>query len=427
METYLTITPHDPIIARDGRPFGISQRRMHSLNWPYPSVLAGSLRTMLGKLTGADFRNKETIAALKNVSVSGPLPLWEGKLFFPAPKDLLVQEDENARYAYALRPMKMREENDGRERGGCDLPKGDLLPTLLPKWAPEFKPGAVPPFWSAEMITNWLKNPTGENFKEPPKTDKVEAGGEFLLFPQRDSRVHIMISPDLGSSEEGMLFLTVGLDFSLKGRSGGIQLAARVDAEGIFEKDLEKVDSFGTIGGERRLAHWKAETNDYSQKGWSFPKEIRLALEDQKKKTDKQKVRLVLATPAVFSQGWLPGWLRIEGDSIVGAPPGSPPGMKLKLVSASLDRWRPISGWSLECRKNGPRPGPKSIRRLVPAGAVYFFEVLSGDGAKLAESLWLRSVSDNEIDELNRCDGFGLALWGVWDFYEDEQRGKLEV
>lgn len=420
METYLTITPHDPIIARDGRPFGVGQRRMHSLNWPYPSVLAGSLRTMLGKLTGKDFGNKETIEALKNVSVSGPLPLWDSKLFFPAPKDILVRVYKNNRYAYALRPTKMKEMVEGGECEGCDLPNGDLLPTLLPKRAPEFKPGAIPPFWSAEMMTNWLINPTGENFKVPPDPEKVEAGGEFLLSPEKDSRVHVMISPELGSSEEGMLFLTVGLDFTLKGQSRGIQLAARVEAEGIFEKELEKVDSFGTIGGERRLAHWKAETTDESQKGWSFPEEIREALEDQKKKTDKQRVRLVLATPAVFSQGWLPGWLKIEGDSIVGAPLDSPPGLKLRLVSASFDRWRPISGWSLESRKNGPRPGPKSIRRLVSAGAVYFFEVLAGDGAKLAESLWLRSVSDIEEDEQNKCDGFGLALWGVWDFYEDE-------
>lgn len=46
MITYLKITSHDPIIARDGRPFGLGIR-MKSLDWPYPSVLAGSVRTML--------------------------------------------------------------------------------------------------------------------------------------------------------------------------------------------------------------------------------------------------------------------------------------------------------------------------------------------------------------------------------------------
>jgi CRISPR-associated protein Cmr3 len=43
----ILITPLDPVIARDGRPFNAGTR-MKGLDWPYPSVLAGSLRTLLG-------------------------------------------------------------------------------------------------------------------------------------------------------------------------------------------------------------------------------------------------------------------------------------------------------------------------------------------------------------------------------------------
>jgi len=86
--------------------------------------------------------------------------------------------------------------------------------------------------------------------------------------------------------------------------------------------------------------------------------------------------------------------------------------VKLNLVSACTGRWKPISGWSLEKGRRGPKP----IRRLVPAGSVYFFEVLEGDASALAKNLWLRSVCDDEQD---RRDGFGLALWGIWD-YADE-------
>lgn len=420
METYLTITPHDPIIARDGRPFGIGQRRMRSLNWPYPSVLAGSLRTIIGKQIGTDFKDAGITNALKSISVSGPLPLWGGKLFFPVPKDLLVRDDGNKRQAYALRPMKLKEMLEGNECEGCDLPAGNLLPTLLPMNVQDFKQAAVPYFWSAEMMTKWLKDPIGKDFKAPPEPEKVDSGTDFLLTPQKDSRVHVQISSDLGSSEEGMLFTTVGLDLSHKRQSKGIQLAARFDATGIFEKKVEIIDSFGTFGGERRLAHWKTEATDKMREIWSFPEEIRQALDDQKKETGKQRVRMVLATPAVFSHGWLPGWLKLEGGSLVGTPPlDDPAGLRLRLISASIDRWKPISGWSLEFR---PRPGPKPIRRLVPAGAVYFFEVFAGDSSALAENLWLRSVSDKESDGQDWRDGFGLALWGVWDFFDDEHR-----
>jgi CRISPR-associated protein Cmr3 len=50
---------------------------------------------------------------------------------------------------------------------------------------------------------------------------------------------------------------------------------------------------------------------------------------------------------------------------------------------------------------------------MVPAGATYFFEAI-GEGplAQITNNLWLRSVCDKEQD---RLDGFGLALWGLWN------------
>ena len=48
---------------------------------------------------------------------------------------------------------------------------------------------------------------------------------------------------------------------------------------------------------------------------------------------------------------------------------------------------------------------------MVPAGSVYFFETVEGDGRILATKGWLRPVSDAPQD---RNDGFGLAVWGTW-------------
>jgi CRISPR-associated protein Cmr3 len=59
--------------------------------------------------------------------------------------------------------------------------------------------------------------------------------------------------------------------------------------------------------------------------------------------------------------------------------------------------------------------GPRLFRHgnLVPAGSVYFFEVLSGNAEDLVKNLWLRSVCDEDQD---RWDGFGLAIWRLWDY-----------
>ena len=116
------------------------------------------------------------------------------------------------------------------------------------------------------------------------------------------------------------------------------------------------------------------------------------------------RVRLVLATPGLFAAGWLPGWLAEEG--IV---PGTR-SVRLRLVSAAIDRWLPVSGWSYDRRTFGP----KAVRRLAPAGAVYFCEVLAGsDPAELAAA-WLEPICDSPQDGR---DGYGLALWGTWNYH----------
>ena len=445
MTTYLTITPHDPIIARDGRPFGIGQGiRMKSLNWPYPSVLAGSLRTMLGKLTGADFAPSETAEALKMVSVAGPLPLLDGQIFLPAPKDILVRGEGKKRETFSIRPQKL-------ELGeGCDIPECGLVPAMLPnRVQEEFKPSNIPAFWSWKMMAKWLCNATGDGFEAPPdldagkkrlspckrpqKTKKDLQEIYFLNVPKEESRFHVKIDPSLGSSEDGMLFETVGLDLTIKERTDGMKFAARVAAEfkmhtsnekkelvNKFDSQATEIDSFGFLGGERRLSYWNA--SEVAQEGWGIHPELANALAKE-----TQRVRLILATPAIFKNGWFPGWLKPCGEHLEGKPPGIPDecDLMLRLVSACVDRWKPISGWNLERNSRGPKP----IRRLVPAGSVYFFEILEGKAIDLAEALWLKSVSDYEMDGQDKRDGFGLALWGIWDYAneETEEEQKPEV
>jgi len=128
--TYLKVTPHDPIVARDGRPFGAgSGSRMKGLGWPTPSVMAGSLRTMLGKEEPDGFINS-VVTKLKSMEVAGPLPLWNGDLFFPAPKDFALRPCNAAsgtpRACFRLRPRSLAEgeycDLPGEVRGPCCCP-----------------------------------------------------------------------------------------------------------------------------------------------------------------------------------------------------------------------------------------------------------------------------------------------------------------
>ena len=187
-----------------------------------------------------------------------------------------------------------------------------------------------------------------------------------------------------------MLFETAGL--VLQNR---VQLSVRVEPGSAFEPQMEKLPLVHPLGGERRLVWIENSKDDL----WACPQEFAAKL------PGASRIRMVLATPGIFKYGWLPEWLH-EGHL-----PGSE--SKVKLRGAIVDRWKPVSGWSLERGRTGPKP----VKRLVPAGSVYFLETTDASPFPV-EDLWLQSVCDDEKDQL---EGFGLALWGIWDAHKENE------
>jgi CRISPR-associated protein Cmr3 len=366
----LRIDPHDPIIARDGRPFGAaSGNRMKTLSWLYPSVLAGSLRTLAGKRAGLDFDLPNTVELLNAVEVHGPVAAREGKLFMPLPNDL-VRHPANNQF-YAARPVIL----DKRE--SWDLTESGLRPALLPdSLEADFKPGKLPAFYSMKAAVRWLMNETGAGFQLDH--------GDTIEKIEKDERTHVAIDAATSASLESMLFTTEGIEFP-----EDLHMAARVSPPKSMEQHLKGLNQFHSIGGERRLARFSTVAADpVAADQWACPPEMASAL------AGKTRVRMQLVTPAIFSQGWRPTWVTEPEHS----------GARLTLVSAAMDRWRPVSGWSYAGRR-----GPKAIRRMAPAGSVYFFE--ADKPLVDLQRLWLAPVSDNKQD---RRDGFGLAVWGLW-------------
>lgn len=391
------IMPHDPVVARDARPFGAGEggNRARSLDWIPPSVVAGAVRAALGKaLAGGPkrpFDDPQLVARVKRIAVAGPLLEADGVLCFPAPRDYLAYRQDGRERHLGLRPRPLL---DGE---GTDLPPG-LWPVEV---TTDAKPVPVPPFWPVPLLARWLAEDDPDGF--------VLSGGLPPL--PKEERIHVQIDPKTGRAEESKLYITQALvfnDIPLEGPGGRVpamNAVARAEAVGDPEAAslLETLTQLHPFGGERRLAKLEGSPDESA---WNCPREVREAL------ARASGVRLVLATPAIFGGGWRPGWL--NPDSLEGTLPGS--GVRVRLKGARVERWRPASGWSLEKGQRGPKP----IRRLVPAGAVYFLELCDGpgSGSTLAD-WWLRPVSDEEQD---RRDGFGLAVYGMWNACSGEGR-----
>jgi CRISPR-associated protein Cmr3 len=199
--TTIEITCRDPIVSRDGRPFGAGQgNRMRSAGWPLPSVVAGSLRSTIGKAADREF-SVATAQDLLQVEVAGLFPLTSGQLHFPAPQDCVAHPEHGP----------LRAKPHSAEVAGCDLPVPGLRPVgLTEAQAPnDFKPEEAPAWWPAERYAAWLAG------------DDVAFDDRFLRAPETEARAHVQLDPDAGAAEDGKLFTTTATDPSVALRCPG--------------------------------------------------------------------------------------------------------------------------------------------------------------------------------------------------------------
>lgn len=383
------ICPIDTMLFRDGRPFGVElgAQTAYSLPMPTPSTIAGFLRTLIGNLKQKNW--DEPTERYSEESVRGPLMMRNDEFMLPAPADAVVFEGGRV---VALRPY------DLPEGCGCNLPGYDCgLKPLTMLGDERSKPASGYDFWDWNTLRRWLLD---ELVEQPP---------ERITAPPLERRVHVGIKDDTLASEESLLYTVEYRSYEARASQDDILSIQRWSIAAQVHTDVEPVAGVGGLGGERRLA----AVEPYDQ--WlTCPDEVRQRMQDA------LYVRMYLATPAVFTCGWKPGWLKKEqrnGEcALYGSPPCAPE-VELQLVAAAVPRRQAISGWSL---RNGG--GPKPVRWCVPAGAVYFFKVTRGDAAQLIEKCWLESVSDGK-EQNGRPDngdrareaGYGLALWGMWN------------
>lgn len=392
------IEPRDPLIARDGRPFGPHPgARAASLPFPFPSTVAGAVRTLAGSDAAGQFA--ATPAEVLKYRVRGPLlaevdddePL---RYLIPAPADALLlppaPDDPGRVRRRWLAPLEVRED------ALCGWPDGAHLQPVGQRTPLPDKPLPRPPrFWPWDAFAAWLEQPGDDLLTLDVDGGQLPLGAAAHDGPAREARMHVRIDHDMQSAEEGMLFQTAGLEFTHVAPDGN----GRRDLAGAQRLALACVTDAplrpGVTGmaGERRLVRWRPVDDPLPECPQRVLRDI----------TAQRHCRLILLTPAHFTAGFLPAWLL-----------NATAGLTVTVIGAVLGRPQVVSGWDLAA-KRGESPGaPKPTRKLAPAGDVYYLKL---DGPpqsveQFVNEVWMQCVSD---DEQSRLDGFGLAALGVWD------------
>lgn len=373
------IEPNDVLMFRDGRPFsGGDDHFARGSCPPPPSTLYGALRSYILSLKWSEFDSftnqteKVPEDIRKEIGTPHELGTLTLKQFllarkgntgiepvYPMPKDVSRQKGHDKETMYLLSPQEFTEVNIK-----TDMPQG-----LLHMWYPtEDALEQSSGFLSSSDMEKYLLDKFPENSIE--KKEIIEQKEIFVS----EERTGIRKSKSTRSVKEGGLY-SVGY-FRFQKDAGFI-----ADVNG-----LQSIPGQGILrfGGDHRSAR-------YTKTSWHD-----IPLEPVKKIVgEKMRFKLVLMSPAIFTKGWLPGTIDSHTMS------GQIGGVDVKLVGACLDRPIGIGGFDIA------RKMPKVMKKAVPAGSVYLFEVKEGNINELFEKVWLNSISDERAQE-----GFGISLIG---------------
>jgi CRISPR-associated protein Cmr3 len=382
------VSAHDVLMPRGNRAFGEAGEHGIALALPWPSAFAGALRSALlaanpPALAAFPARPSGTLGDVLGTPASpGSFRLrWlslalrdrAGRLepVLPLPADRVAfAVDKGVRSFRALRPAPWPQ----GIRGSNELPLAPLL-----RGAPQGKAASA-----------WL---TGRDaLRAYLDDDAVPPDGVMPALWATELRLGIALDTARRTAQDGALYTTQALRFARLDEPAGRPAASDAGYLVAIEGDQGLLPDSGTLrlGGDGRAA--RHETVPF---GVPQPPLDRIERD--------RRFKLVLLTPAIWPQGWLPPRLRREGDAWL-LDLG---GLRARLACAATPRHEVISGWDLVQRQ------PKAAQRAVPAGSVFWFDLVEGDLRKLAE--WVAGgLWPENADTMRRAEGFNNALLGAW-------------
>lgn len=360
---YIEIEPFDTLFFRNGKPYDAGYETYGECMFPpYPSVIYGALRTVYfsnnpEELCKANTYEDPTV----NLRVKGIYYKTEKYTCLPIPYDLMQIKNKSKE--------QRNKENFLKEYDTVSLKYRKLIGqtsaknisgTLGYKEEVEDIPDGLIDCGSFEdYISGFTDGIKVIRFRD-------HASSEYKTIIKIDRRLH--------ASEETKLCQMPMT------RLKDISICVEFEGLKIPEKGIIK------LGGEGKAAKYRV-SQFYSIK---------------KPKIGSKYFKLYISTPAVFKNGWIPGW--INKDTMQGEYAG----LKVKLLTASIGKYIYIGGFDM--KRNCPKP----MKRAVPAGSVYYFEILDGNSDMAVELFHGKSVSEFDT----AIQGFGISYVGK--FREEE-------
>ncbi len=385
------LEPLDVLFLRGNKHFGDAGSFGESLMPPWPSLAAGALRSRMLADARIPFRHfadgSRPHPELGTPAQPGPFTIAlftlarrhtdkRVEMLVAAPADLVFTGGKP-------RPIRPAHRSS---RPLAPLQCSYCLPEL-PVLAQEKPAKAEAGFWLTE--TGWKKYLAGElPFQE---------GEDFVHQRQLwdlDLRVGVGLSLETRSAAEGRLFSSQAVAFSKRE-------SPRQDNPPCDVGFLVAVTGAGSVpasvllrlGGDGRGAVLHLLPPDYA-----------LPEPDYEKIAASRRCRVILASPGIFEQGWLPAGCAQEN----GSWRFDLHGVSGRLRSAVVPRAEVVSGWDLA------QEAPKPARRVAPAGSVYWLDELEARPEDLRRLVHYGLWSQPDMPDPRRAEGFNRLWIAEW-------------
>lgn len=348
----IRIEPFDPVFFRDGKPFTMGEDSWgNGMFPPMPSVVYGALRASwfannISHYAKAGKADDPTLG----LKIKGLFVEYQGSMLVPLPMDCVAEtRKENKATLLKLHPAP--------SLSNC------ATPMIL-------KPGV-----GAQIVDSvqggWVDDISLSEYLNGKRTTL-----HFISQHQFTS-----IEPRTG------ITLDRGTRTAKAGNMYRIGMNRMLDAAFVVNYTDLDIPRSGMLklGGEGKGAAYQPVNFDLP----SAPK-----LEDN-------MLKLYLLTPAIFSNGWLPGWINpssLEGEYVQGNVK-----LRCRVVAAVIGDYLSVGGWDIQ--KNAPKP----MRKAVPAGSVYYLQLLEGDLVEVSRGFHGLAISDQAQDQK---EGFGICYVG---------------
>lgn len=372
------IEPLDVLFLRGNKLFGDPGSYGESLVPPWPSAAAGALRSQIlahdeidltsfaqGRIVHPSLGTPQEPGnfALTGFTLAQRQSNGQVESLHALPADLVVSKKGDDQYIQSMRPHSPSH--------GLISSSGFTQELLLIETD---RVKAETDLWLTQ--SGWQKYINGQ--LPDPSNDLVKTNQLWAI----DTRVGIGMNTDTRSVAVGKLFTTQAVAFQRDIGFVASVTGASLPLQGMLR-----------LGGDGRAASSKSVDFLASKIDLNAIKE-------------QGRCRIVLTTPGIFTQGWLPNGFKRQGDKDFLLDLY---GVRARMVCASVHRAETISGWDLA------RWQPKPAMRAAPTGTVYWLDQVQATTEALGKLAECGFWSEECEDAHRRSEGFNRFTFATYD------------